>query len=250
MSVTPPAPKEAGGAPRWMTTFADLMAVLVVFFVMLYAFSTLDAERYEQLADSLREVLGSTVVEETTPSIPAPTIIDLEGRSPEPESIEPPDPETAIEGRHEIRDALQQELSEELEQGLIEIADHDDGILLRFEERAAFELGQKELDAQFVPVLHRVAEVLARTPGQIEVSGHTDDLPMRSDRFRSNWDLSSARAVSVLHVFENAGIQPARMHATGHADTRPLMPNTDAESRAKNRRVEVAIIGNPPEPAE
>ena len=233
-----------------MTTFADLMAVLVVFFVMLYSFSTLDAERYEQLAESLREVLGSTVVEETVPSIPAPTIIELEGRSPEPETVEPPDPETAIEGQHEIRDALEQELREELDQGLVEIADHDDGILLRFEERAAFELGQKELDQAFIPVLRRVAEVLARTPGRIEVSGHTDDLPIRSNRFRSNWDLSTARAVSVLHVFETVGVQSARMHAIGHADTRPLMPNVDVESRARNRRVEVAITADPVEPAE
>ena len=234
--------KGEGGAPRWMTTFADLMAVLVVFFVMLYAFSTIDAEKYEQMADSLREVLGSTEVQEEVPAIPEPTVIDLEGRSPEPRTVEEPEPEPEYREQDEITEALREALQDELEQGLIDMAEDDAGILLRFEEQAAFEIGEKDLNVDFVPVLERVAEVLAETPGQIVIAGHTDDLPIRSERFRSNWDLSTARAVSVVHVMEDTGVEPARMRATGHADTRPLRPNVDAESRARNRRVDVLLM--------
>ncbi len=243
--------KGEGGAPRWMTTFADLMAVLVVFFVMLYSFSTIDAEKYEQLAESLREVLGSTEVEEEAPAIPEPTVIDLEGRSPEPRTIEEPEPEPEYREHDEIAEALREALRDELEEGLIDMADEDDGILLRFEEQAAFELGEKDLNLDFVPVLERVAQVLAETPGQIVIAGHTDDLPIRSERFRSNWDLSTARAVSVVHVMEDTGVEPARMRATGHADTRPLRPNVDAESRARNRRVDVLLMeDDDPDPAD
>lgn len=244
MSGVPRRSRRQGGSPAWMTTFADLMAVLVVFFVMLFAFSTLDAERYQQLADSLREVLGSTVVEETSPDIPEPTIMDLEGRAPEPRPIEKreePQRDPAFGTRDEASRALRTELAPELENGLVEIEDRDEGVLLRFEERAAFELGEKELEPDFIPVLRRVGEVLTETPGMIDVSGHTDDLPIRSERFRSNWDLSAARAVSVLHVFEDIGVPAGRMRAIGRADTRPLVPNQDAASRAGNRRVEVYL---------
>ena len=103
----------------------------------------------------------------------------------------------------------------------------------------AFELGEKALEPDFIPALRRVGEVLTETPGMIDVSGQTDDLPICSEHFRSNWDLSAARAVSVLHVFEDIGVE--RMRAIGRADTRPVAPNRNAESRAGNRRVEVYL---------
>ncbi|MCG5528651.1 MULTISPECIES: flagellar motor protein MotB [Halorhodospira] len=234
----------ARGSPAWMTTFADLMAVLVVFFVMLYSMSVIDNERYQQLAESLRQVLGPSVVQEDTPQA-APTVVDLEGPAPTPEQepdddLQPVDP--AHEKTAEILEALQDALAEELAAGEVEMGEGEDGVLLRFPERAAFALGSKEISDPFVPVLERVAGVLSDTPGLIRVTGHTDDIPIRSDRFRSNFELSTARAISVVHVFKDAGITPERLIAQGHGETRPLEPNDTPEQRARNRRVDVHLI--------
>ena len=245
-----------GGAPRWMTTFADLMAVLVVFFVMLYSFSTLDAEKYARLAESLRNVLSTTPPEDEAAMDPLdPAILDLLGRSPEPEihdepedrpepEPEPevsPDDEPRYTDHDEIMAALMGALQDEIEQGLIEMAEGETGILMRFREQAAFESGRKEIHPDFTETMHRVAEVLAETPGRIRVAGHSDDVPIRSARHRSNWDLSASRAVSVVHAFESAGVSSDRLIAQGHAHTQPLLPNVSAENRARNRRVDVML---------
>ncbi|ABM61131.1 OmpA family protein [Halorhodospira halophila] len=234
----------ARGSPAWMTTFADLMAVLVVFFVMLYTMSTIDNERYQKLAESLRQVLGPSVVQEDTPQA-APTVVDLEGPAPTPEQevhddLPPADPEHTDTA--EILEALQEALAEELAAGDVELGEGEDGVLLRFPEQAAFALGSKEISEPFVPVLDRVAGVLADTPGLIRVSGHTDDIPIRSDRFRSNFELSTARAISVVHILKDAGITPERLIAQGHGETRPLAPNETPEQRARNRRVDVHLV--------
>ncbi|WP_274522493.1 flagellar motor protein MotB [Halorhodospira halochloris] len=242
--------RKDAGAPRWMTTFADLMAVLVVFFVMLYSMSTIDNLRYQQMADSLREVLGPSAVGDDTPR-PAPSVVDLDGdfasiERPQINDIDQPE-YTQLD---EIRDALREALADDIEDGVIQLGEDDEGVLLRFEDHAAFELGRKELQDDFLPVLERIAGVLAETPGIIRVAGHTDDLPIQTDRFRSNFELSSARAVSVVHVFQESGLPSRRMVAQGHADTRPLVPNTSDENRAKNRRVEVVLTEAPEDTSE
>lgn len=234
-----------GGAPRWMTTFADLMAVLVVFFVMLYSMSTIDNMRYQQMAQSLREVMGPSVIGDSRPR-PSAAAVDLSGdpiakNFPRINGIDPPE-YTQLD---EIRSALREALEEDIKSGNIELGEKDEGVLLRFEDQAAFEIGSKELQDEFIPVLERIAGVLKDTPGMIRVAGHTDDLPIRTDRFRSNFDLSSARAVSVVHVLKRAGVPSRRLVAQGHADTRPLVPNTSAENRARNRRVEVVLTEGP-----
>ncbi|MBK1734767.1 flagellar motor protein MotB [Halorhodospira abdelmalekii] len=242
-----------GGSPRWMTTFADLMAVLVVFFVMLYSMSVIEEYRFQQMAEALREVLGPAVIGDTQRQ-PSPTLVDLDG-----EPFDPLERPRVIDRDvdefrqlDEIRETLREALAEEIEQGVIELGEQDDGVLLRFEERAAFELARKEIDEGFIPVLRRIGVVLQETPGLVRVAGHSDDLPIRTERFRSNFDLSTARAVSVVHVLEEAGVPSSRLIAQGHADTRPLVPNTSAENRARNRRVEIILTegGAPGETGE
>lgn len=236
-----PGGRKDAGAPRWMTTFADLMAVLVVFFVMLYSMSTIDNLRYQQMARSLREVLGPANLGDDTPR-PAPSVVDLRGDPPVtglPKINDFNTPEyTQLD---EIRDVLREALAEDIEEGVIQLGEEEEGVLLRFEDHAAFELARKDIQDEFIPVLERIANVLAETPGIIRVAGHTDDLPIRNDRFRSNFELSAARAVSVVHVLERAGVPQRRLVAQGHADTRPLVPNTSEENRAQNRRVEIIL---------
>ncbi|MGM0412994.1 MAG: flagellar motor protein MotB [Pseudomonadota bacterium] len=237
--------KAAGGAPAWMTTFADLMAVLVVFFVMLYAFSTIDAEKYERMATSLKRTLNP----EESGEPADPSLIDLEGHSQQPssvESVERPTPspreESGEEERSEVVDAIRETLEEPIEKGLIKVAAGESGVLIRFQEQAMFQTGDIRIAEDFRDELITLGEILQDTPGEVRVSGHTDDVPIQSSRFRSNWALSAERAVSVVQAFEDGGIDSERLLVEGHAHTSPVRPNDSEANRARNRRVDVYIF--------
>jgi chemotaxis protein MotB len=114
-------------------------------------------------------------------------------------------------------------------------------VIIRFPGSAAFASGTADLAAEFMPSLGRIGEVLKSANGRIFISGHTDDVPISTERFRSNWDLSAARAVSVAHYLLNDHIEAKRVIVQGAADSQPLLPNDTPENRARNRRVEIAL---------
>lgn len=153
--------------------------------------------------------------------------------------------------RHRVAEAneavllrLGDRLRTEIEEGVVVLERRGDMIVIRFPEQASFPLGSDRLMDAVVPVLEHVKKILADSKGIIVVAGHTDDLAIRTERFRSNWDLSSARAASVVHLLAGeGGIDPARLIAAGHADSRPLVPNDSPEHRAMNRRVEILLSG-------
>lgn len=148
-----------------------------------------------------------------------------------------------------IEEALAAALADELEGDVLSIEGNKSEITIRFPDAVAFGSGSDILKDSIAPTLSRVAEVLAETKGQIMISGHTDSIPISTSRFRSNWDLSTARAVSVIDRLEAAGsIARDRMAAVGYADTRPLAPQDTSENRALNRRVEITLrmLESPP----
>ena len=117
------------------------------------------------------------------------------------------------------------------------------GALIRIQEKGSFGSGSARLDPGFYKVIDRISEVLATRPGKILVAGHTDNIPIRTGRFRSNWELSSARAVTVLHaLLRNPRLDQRRVVVQGFADTRPVADNDTPQGRAKNRRVELIIL--------
>lgn len=228
--------------PAWITTFADLMALLVVFFVMLFAFSSLDAEKYRLAAQSIRAAFGPQLTD-AEPS-PSPSPIDFDGGSPVDPSLLEDLMDAVPDPIDQITADLQEQLEQELGEGLLEVERLDENVLIRFPEKAAFPSGSAQVNESFLPILETVAGVLSGQGGTIRVSGHTDDVPIDTERFRSNWELSTARATEVVHLLQAAApIEARRFIAQGHADTRPLRPNTSAENRARNRRVDVLITG-------
>jgi chemotaxis protein MotB len=137
---------------------------------------------------------------------------------------------------------LSAELEDEINTDAIEVHKYNDKILLRFQDVIAFDLASDKLRVNFIPILDRVSKTLSGIDGSILVVGHTDDLPITTTRFRSNWDLSSARAASVVHHMLKVAKLPANhIIASGRADTVPLVPNTSPANRAKNRRVEIVV---------
>jgi len=138
----------------------------------------------------------------------------------------------------ELREALKQEIAE----GLVSVETEETKIIVRIQEKGSFASGSDRLNTGFLDVMQRIGEAVARAPGTVVVAGHTDDVPISTVRFRSNWELSSARAVTVVHaLLKNPEIDPRRVLVEGHADSNPLVPNDSSENRAINRRVEMIL---------
>ncbi|MCK7543617.1 OmpA family protein [Marinobacter bryozoorum] len=238
-----------------MVTFADLATLMLTFFILLLSFAEMDAEKYRAMAQSMAVAFGTanvvaedvggsplTLIESDTVSLPDPPdspkeeaeFIDDRGASPELTTI--PD------GIVELSQRLIGELEAEVADESLSINYDQQQVVIRFSEQATFNSGEAEIKTGMLPIIDRVVEVVSQCMGDVIVAGYTDDVPITSSRFRSNWDLSAARAVSVVHeLVLNRKIPAERVIAAGRAETQPLVPNNSAENRALNRRVEISI---------
>lgn len=278
-SQAPPKP----GLPPWLATFADLMALLMCFFVLLLSFSEMDAMKFKRLAGSLAQAFGvqaelkvdeipkgtSIIAQEFSPGRPDPTPIneiyqrtqDVTELSLEVLTSEEFDLKQGEISEQALKDRITQrlqnliketqqdarELARKLQQhissGEIEIETRGRQIIIRIREKGSFKLGSADLAPDYYDVMDEIRSVLMLRPGRIQVQGHTDSLPIKSGRFRSNWDLSSMRAASVAHeLMRDDKLAENRFEVTGFADTRPLVPNDSETNRARNRRVEIVIM--------
>lgn len=252
-------PKQAG-APTWMVTFADLMALLLTLFVLMLSFSEMDLQRYESLAGSLREAFGVAKrdklagVIEIDGSLRRNAARDVDmSRTENPTTDPVPIPELSEEVLKQAKEARIRELEEELRKLIedkmgttrIELEREGDRVVIRFPSQLAFPSANAEVTPEFDRILGDFAEVLRQSPGEVVVSGHTDNVPIFSSEFRSNWDLSAARASSVIKsLLAKDAVQPGRVKVEGYADTRPIAPNDTPEGRAENRRVELSIVAD------
>ncbi len=260
-----PKPKgRAGGG--WIVTFADLMSLLLTFFILLLSFSELDVEKYEMMARSLAtsfgvsfiqgegQVGGSIIFADKPPPPKEESIEQLEALEKEFDAFEE-DEIQVLEDQprqseakqidpniEKLTESLVDQLETEILSNALSVSYDADKVVVRFSEATTFTSGSERLKDEMFPILEKIESVLAECEGEIIVSGYTDDLPVNSSRFRSNWDLSAARAVSVVHqlVFNNK-IDANRVSAAGRAETNPLAPNDSAANRAKNRRVEISV---------
>lgn len=249
MKITALQRRKVEGAPRWMVTFADLMALLFALFVLLLSFADFDPESFNKNAGSMRDaflkgdsVLATAAQQSAQPGQAGPGSSKAE---PQPR-LSPTAGIVQFDKRRKARRSFifqfRRSMERELAASRILLIDQGDRIIIRFPGATSFIPGRAELAGDFGPTLLRIASILRATKGQILVSGHTDSSPISTARFRSNWDLSSARAVTVVHyLIQNAGIKPSRITARGFADSRPLVKNTTPENRSKNRRVEIAL---------
>ena len=215
----------------WQTTYGDMVTLLLTFFVLLYSFSTVDAQKFMSLALALQGALGVLPGGQTVSVAPQP--ISRDG-SPSREELQ------QIQAIFEQMQRLvaQGELS-----GTVELIQEERGLVVRFAERAFFDLGKAELRPDTLSVLERIAEVLWPLPNHVRVEGHTDNLPIRTERFPSNWELSTARATSVIrYLIEEQQLDPERLSAAGYGEYRPIDTNDTAEGRARNRRVDLVIL--------
>ncbi|RUO31212.1 flagellar motor protein MotB [Aliidiomarina soli] len=276
------------GLAPWMATFADLMALLLCFFVLLLAFSEMDVLKFKQIAGSMQFAFGvqnrievediprgtSVIAQEFSPGRPTPTPIETiqqvtsdmtestldfqdgeddyvggpqqeEGGEAEPEEQSPEqmDMMQMQEQTEQAINRIREEMEQEIEEGALELENLGQQIIIRVREQGTFPQGSAFLQPQFRGVIRRIGEVLNDIPGEITISGHTDNRRIRSEMHSSNWDLSSARAVAVAEEMLNVeNFEESRLTVRGLADTRPLVPNNSDDNRRRNRRVEISIL--------
>ncbi|NQY35232.1 MAG: flagellar motor protein MotB [Alteromonadaceae bacterium] len=287
------------GLPAWMGTFADLMSLLMCFFVLLLSFSEMDVLKFKQIAGSMKFAFGvqnkievkdipkgtSIIAQEFRPGKPDPTpiqVIEQQTTEMTQQTLEfQAGDETSSGGRQDQRgeerggqsqstddlrteqmtqaanDALEQaeqdrmdelvkkiaqQLEQQIQDGAIELESLGQQIVIRIRENGSFPAGSAFLQPQFKPIIREIGELLVTIPGEIMVSGHTDNQGISNEIYASNWDLSSKRAVAITHILTKVeDLDPSRILVVGHADTRPLVPNNNALNRRRNRRVEISI---------
>ena len=219
------------GLPGWLATFADLMSLLLTFFVLLLSFSTMNPADFESAMGSLQGALG---VMDGEPILSNPIKLNI-----------PVSRGEIREARPAIKDAIaeiEKEVEAEDQQENVEIIEGEEGLIIRINDKAIFSSGKADVKEEVLPLLTRIGAVLNRFPNQIELEGHTDDIPITNDEFSNNHWLSNARALGVLDVLANeVGIERKRMSAVGHGEFKPLVENDSAENREKNRRVEIKV---------
>ena len=271
--------EDEGKADGWIVTYSDLMSLLLCFFVLILSMAEVDIIRYKQLADSMQEAFGvqrdmelesipkgtSVVSTEFRPGIPDETIVDVVQQITTDQtrnSLRIGNPDAPISEEKDIRDEvltydevmaliketeldtemLKRLLDTEIKEGQIDVESTARTILIRIREKGAFSSGSALLNTSFVSVIDKIASALTQIEGRIAVEGHTDNVPINTFAYPSNWDLSSARSVAVVRrMLDVAPLGPTRITASGFADTRPQAINTTVDGRARNRRVEIVV---------
>ncbi len=260
-------PKCEDGLPAWLATFADLMSLLMCFFVLLLSFAEMDAIRFKKMADSMKDAFGVQREIPANEIVKGISVIKLEfspSTIPKPSPIDEIRQHTTDEDKEEVEvndamvdavaeqqqqemeqqaDEIKQALEGEIEQGLVEVETEFPRIIIRIREKGSFPSGSAQLDPGFFDVMEKISAKLSQVNGKIIVAGHTDDIPISTSRFRSNWELSAGRAVTVAHaLLGNPDVGPERVVVEGHADSKPLAKNDTRENRARNRRVELILV--------
>lgn len=227
----------AGGSSvsEWMTTYSDLVTLLLCFFVLLFSFSVIDAKKFEAI---IRSFQGSLSVLDSGKTIDEDQYISQ-----------------ALESSRLLREQqeaesmewLYRQLDEYIQQnnleGTVVLGVEERGLLIRFKDQVLFDSGKAVIRKDGEPIVQSIGEILKQNDRAIRVEGHTDNVPMHSLLYPSNWELSTARAVNVVKFFiEKVGIAPTRLSAAGYSEYHPIADNDTAENRQKNRRVDVVIL--------
>jgi len=223
------------GAPAWMATFSDLATLLLTFFVLLLSFANMDIQNFKTAMGSVKEAMGVRV--ELRGNYAAISTTPIEMSTVQAQSF------ISVSDLSKISDAAERLVKKLVKErhleDKVEVVGTSRGIALRTRDNVLFDPGSADVESRGSTTLELVAELMNNFEGEVEVQGHTDNVPTGGGSFASNWELSTARAIAVLRsLVDDQGIAESRLHVAGYADKRPVAPMDTAEGRAKNRRVE------------
>lgn len=239
--------EEHENTDRWLVSYADFITLLFAFFVVMYSMSSINEGKYRVLSDTMEEAF------KTPPKSPDPIQIGEERKTLK--TVETPVDEISLIGikpditqhgqqMEHIADELQRNLAPLVNKKLIKITRNKLWVKVEMNNRILFTSGNAHLTERGYPILQELAEVVRNLPNHIDVEGHTDNRPIRTSIYPSNWELSAARAASVVHLFTRNGVDPKRMSAIGYGQYRPIADNNTAQGRRRNRRVVVVILAD------
>ena len=233
---------------RWLVSYADFMTLLFAFFVVMFATSQTDKARAQQVSDSVKEALDKGGVVAAVHEILGGTV-DEKGKGnaqmkgaggSEPQNVKP---QAAIAELLPSMQYLSKSLEGEIHQGKIEMHLEPRGLVVSLRQATFFPSGADTVDPNTYSSVEKIAQIIHDLPNSVRLEGHTDAIPIHTARFRSNWELSAARAIAMMELFSGRfEIPPQRMAIAGYADTAPLDSNDTPEGRAHNRRVDIVIL--------
>ena len=237
-----PFDEEPENHERWLISYADFITLLLAFFVVMYAISSVNIGRYRIFSDSLGEALGGQGA----------------NVKPNTEVLNQPLPNPNLKKRQELMKQerasltklaqdLQSTMAPLVKEGKVRVTQNSRGVSVEINASVLFDPAEAKLTAESREALTAVATLLVNDPHAVQVEGHTDDQPVRNI-YPSNWELSAMRAATVVRLFIESGVAPERLTAVGHASNHPVAPNDDPVGRARNRRVAVTILSAVPDP--
>ncbi|SHJ05803.1 OmpA family protein [Lutispora thermophila] len=222
-----------GGTAPWMNTYADMMTLLLCFFVLLFSFATIDAQKFESIIQSLQGSLGvldSGIVVDMTP-------------------IEATFPGSLNNQETEEFSRIYQQVDNFIKENDLEnnvtLVLNERGLLIRMLDATLFDSGKAEIKDEAKYIIEKISDVIKESGKNIRIEGHTDNVPIHTYRYPSNWELSTARAVNVLrYLVEVKNVEPWRLSAVGYGEYHPIDTNSTPEGRQNNRRVDILIINS------
>jgi chemotaxis protein MotB len=224
---------------RWLVSYADFLTLLFAFFVVMFATAQTDKQKARKVSDSVRKAYGSTkptpTEAESVPMMMGTPITKAPAQNPLVANM--------ITELQESLESLSKELDAEIRSGKIRIKMEARGLVISLQDNALFARGSDEIQPSIRSSVDRIADAIRKLGNPVRLEGHTDSTPIRNERFRNNWDLSVARALSALdYLTETTNLPISRFAVAGYGDSVPVASNDSEDGRARNRRVDVVIM--------
>lgn len=241
--------EEGENHDRWLVSYADFITLLFAFFVVMYAISSVNEGKYKILSNAIVNAFSNTTAAPgAKPLLLTPGALVLPPAVvAKPDAVTEQKKEKQREKMKNVAKEIMDVMAPLVKQGKVKVVETSRGVTVEISDSILFAPGQAKLEGAANSALRGVAEVIARSDFPITIEGHTDNIPISTPMFPSNWELSAVRATTVLRLFADSGVTPDRLTAIGFGDQRPVESNDSFEGRARNRRVSILIDSNRPD---
>lgn len=244
--------EEESSGQDWLLTYSDVITLVLCMFVMLYSFSTIDAQKFDLLIASLSESFSGVL---DGGKIISPEDLDNIPRDEDTDPSQDEDPAKDEEPPIDEGDGIDYEFLEIYEKIVALISDYGlenrvfigvepRGVEIRFDDGIFFDPGRADIKVSAIEMLDNLTQIFGEIDNEIHIEGHTDAIPINTVQFPSNWELSTSRAISVVKYLKSSGIEPERLGALGFGEYRPIDTNATSEGRKANRRVNIIVVRN------
>ena len=247
-------PEEPENLERWLVSYADFITLLFAFFVVMYSISQVNEGKYRILSDTLNSAfqteartlspiqMGDPGMAANSPEMQQTDRIGRTTSAVDANQMASP----AERSIAEMKENVNEEMEPLVDEGLLSVSEDQNFVEIEIDTSSLFDSGGAEPTEAAVPILEAIGNILKPLPFPVKVEGHTDDRPIETERYPSNWELSAARAASVVRLLASGGVEPSRLSAVGYGEQRPVADNDTAEGRRENRRVVLVLEKRPP----